>query len=124
MLLLLLMISEVCHVIIHTGVLCRLYLPSEIKIKHNKWYFILDLLSAIICFMYVGNVYIFPIQLGHTIGHLFYIYGWNTNRYASRIQYWSSYEYTGKIITPDFFLTIFDIFTHGCLVYQLLLTFQ
>ena len=115
----LLFLIEATHIILHLGVLLRLYLMPQNVLEQRKWYFVIDCMTPVISCIYVGN-YPFIIFL-HTEAHLYYISNWNISYYCKRIIRWSSRNYQGSVYTWDMLLTMFDILSH-CYVLVLLFT--
>jgi hypothetical protein len=78
------------------------------------------------CFTYhIGYpIYLQLLSAFHAVGHLFYVFTWNKGKYAIRIMKWSSKEYDGELMTPDFYLTCTDILTHSVMVVGLVLAAQ
>lgn len=76
------------------------------------------MLSALVAYLYAGE-YLWLV-IPHALAHAFYVYFWNTGDLAIRIRDWSAKEYTGQWVTPDFYLTCFDITTHACMIYALM----
>ena len=71
---------------------------------------------TLILFFDLFPFYIIFYIILHTIAHAFYVITWNYGYYAKRIQNWTSFEYKGKQITYDFFLTLFDMSVYFILI--------
>ncbi len=112
-----LIIIEILHVLLHCGVLFRIYLLPFNDLATKRWYFALDCLSPVVACLWAGH---YPLLVViHTAAHIYYVLNWNWSYYAIRIMEWSSLEYTGSLFTFDMFLTIFDISSHLCVIFLL-----
>ena len=109
-----LVFSELYHIYAHTKVLLRYNLPETLDDAAS--YFMWDGTSVLVCWMYWFSELSLCMHLAslvHVGLHLgFYVPHWATHPFAVRIQRWSEAGYTGKWITTDFWLTLFDILVH------------
>lgn len=108
----LLLMSELIHAFVHSLVLFRILLPTFHQIQKHLWYFIFDAYSAAIASMLLRDPRSGYMVLLHFLGHFFFIITWKEGIASRNIQNWSSQQYSGPLITMDFFLTCFDIFVH------------
>lgn len=110
--------SSFFHFIGHLIVMMRIYQPSQKWLINHRTYFIWDMITPLLFVLYINTSFILMImEIPHFIIHLYYVLSWNNTYYAKRIRDWSSKEYRGKIITPDLFLTLYDVTLHGLCFY-------
>eukprot|EP01112_Ceratiomyxa_fruticulosa_P005761 TRINITY_DN16606_c0_g1_i1.p1 TRINITY_DN16606_c0_g1~~TRINITY_DN16606_c0_g1_i1.p1 ORF type:complete len:157 (-),score=14.49 TRINITY_DN16606_c0_g1_i1:116-586(-) len=114
----LLFLSEGMHAGTHMSVLFGLSNSSVQDYNNFGVYFLWDGLSHLL--PYFLHKRFLPYLFFEFLGHMFYFFTWNKNNYyTERIKSWSSSEYKGDYITPDFFLTISDIIGHLLNLYAL-----
>lgn len=117
-----LLLFEILHIKEHIQVALNIRKYSDVNLQNKRWYFFLDWLTALMSFIYIGMpLWILPIALFHCIGHLFYVFTWNSGFYAIRIRQWTSFDkYESRHFTTDFLLTLTDITTHMLMCYYLI----
>eukprot|EP01088_Endostelium_zonatum_P014646 TRINITY_DN329_c2_g2_i1.p1 TRINITY_DN329_c2_g2~~TRINITY_DN329_c2_g2_i1.p1 ORF type:complete len:181 (+),score=21.81 TRINITY_DN329_c2_g2_i1:42-584(+) len=112
-----LLIQEGFHCVAHLKVLFRIKPMERDTLKERGWYFLWEGFCHIVPYFVHGRFLVY--SLFQFVAHMYYVLFWNKHHYAIRIRDWSTKEYTGRWITPDWFLTWSDIIGHALNVYAL-----